>query len=181
MKRKYLIAFMHCLQLDSHQIEEQFGLQHLGLQQSLEYRTGLLKKTEKSGYDWLNSLMQRNPVLSLIQSVVLSAARDHGLNRHDVDNFFSLQEKVLRENADETGLQANISLITRKGSKTVHVVTSVEKEENVTFIGCCNAGGQFLPPVLIFKGVNVSQGRIKSRFATRIKGLHKPKITLHIK
>jgi hypothetical protein len=58
---------------------------------------------------------------------------------------------------DESGVQANnkpASVITGKGSKSVRVLTSGEKGENVTVITCCNAAGQFLPPVLIFKGVN---------------------------
>jgi hypothetical protein len=58
---------------------------------------------------------------------------------------------------DESGVQANnktASVITGKGSKSVHVLTSGEKGESVTVIACCNAAGQFLPPVLIFKGVN---------------------------
>jgi hypothetical protein len=58
---------------------------------------------------------------------------------------------------DESGEQANnkpACIITGKESKSVHVLTCGEKGENVTVIACCNAAGQFLPPVLIFKGVN---------------------------
>ncbi|GLV46061.1 hypothetical protein CBL_05147 [Carabus blaptoides fortunei] len=39
-----------------------------------------------------------------------------------------------------------------KGSKDVHVLTSVERGENLTVVTCCNAEGTFLPPVLIIKG-----------------------------
>jgi hypothetical protein len=58
---------------------------------------------------------------------------------------------------DESGVQANNktdSVITGKGSESVQVLTTGEKCENVTEIACCNAAGQFLPPVLIIKGVN---------------------------
>jgi hypothetical protein len=58
---------------------------------------------------------------------------------------------------DESGVQANnkpASVMTGKESESVHVLTSGEKGENVTVIACCNAEGQFLPPVLTFKGVN---------------------------
>jgi hypothetical protein len=59
-------------------------------------------------------------------------------------------------NIDESGMQINNkpdAVITDKGSKNIHVLTSGEKSENVTVIACCNAAGQFLLPVVIFKGV----------------------------
>jgi hypothetical protein len=64
---------------------------------------------------------------------------------------------------DESGVQANnkpASVITGKGCKSVLVLTSGEKGENVTVIACCNAAGQFLPPVLILKGVNKKQSLV---------------------
>ncbi|KAJ8958280.1 hypothetical protein NQ318_017424 [Aromia moschata] len=57
---------------------------------------------------------------------------------------------------DETGIQMNnkpSSVIATKGSKDGHVVTASEKGENVSIIGCNNAEGMFLPPVLILKGI----------------------------
>lgn len=126
------------------------------------------EETETAGYDWLNSFLRRNPELSVRQAQGLSLARANGMNRENVASFFATLETVMRENelfdhpenifnVDESGLQANNqpdSVIAEKGSKSVHVLTSGEKGENVTVIGCCNAAGQFLPPVLIFKGVN---------------------------
>jgi hypothetical protein len=50
-------------------------------------------------------------------------------------------------NMVESGVQANnktASVITGKGSKSVHVLTSGGKVKNVTVI-TCNAAGQFLP------------------------------------
>ncbi|CAH2007076.1 unnamed protein product [Acanthoscelides obtectus] len=58
---------------------------------------------------------------------------------------------------DETGVQLlnkPSKVVTKKGSKDVHVLTSKERGENVTVIACCSADGTFIPPVLIFKGVN---------------------------
>jgi hypothetical protein len=77
----------------------------------------------------------------------------------NVETFFNMMEKVVAENnlfdkpgnifsMDESGVQANnknASVITGKGSKSVHVLTSGEKGENVTVIACCNSAGQFLP------------------------------------
>jgi hypothetical protein len=39
-----------------------------------------------------------------------------------------------------------------KGSEDVHTITSCEKGENVSQKACCDVGGNFIPPVLIFKG-----------------------------
>ena len=46
------------------------------------------------------------------------------------------------------------TVITEKGSKNVHVLTSGGKSESITVIACCNAAGQFLSLLLIFKDVN---------------------------
>lgn len=35
-------------------------------------------------------------------------------------------------------------------AKDVDILTSTERGENVTVIACCNADGQFIPPVVIF-------------------------------
>ncbi|KAJ8940640.1 hypothetical protein NQ318_020697, partial [Aromia moschata] len=58
---------------------------------------------------------------------------------------------------DETGVQLINKpgkVITTKGTKDVHVLTSKERGENVSVVACCSADGRFIPPVLIFKGVN---------------------------
>jgi hypothetical protein len=47
--------------------------------------------------------------------------------------------------------------MTEKRSRNVHVLTSREKNGNIRAKACCNVAGQFLPPVLIFKGVNKKQ------------------------
>ncbi|KAJ8949542.1 hypothetical protein NQ318_005104 [Aromia moschata] len=58
---------------------------------------------------------------------------------------------------DETGVQLINKpgkVITTKGTKDVHVLTSKERGENVSVVACCSADGRFIPPVLIFKGAN---------------------------
>jgi len=78
-------------------------------------------------------------------------------------------------NIYESGIQINNkpdSVITDKGSKNVHVLTSGEKIKNVTVIACCNAAKQFLPPFLIFKGV-------KDGLPSSVRCLHKPEIVEH--
>jgi hypothetical protein len=56
---------------------------------------------------------------------------------------------------DETCFSVNNEpgeVITEKGIKTVHYVTSAEKGEHVPIVGACNAEGRFLQPVVISKG-----------------------------
>ncbi|KAI4468358.1 zinc finger fyve/phd-type [Holotrichia oblita] len=58
---------------------------------------------------------------------------------------------------DESGLQLNnkpTQVLAAKGSKNVSSLTSGEKGETTSVIGCCNAEEMFLPPYVIFKGKN---------------------------
>ena len=54
-------------------------------------------------------------------------------------------------NVDESRIQINKTWLCndRKGSKNINVLTSGEKNENITVMAFCNAAGQFLLPVLI--------------------------------
>lgn len=126
------------------------------------------KTTEKAGYDWMQMFLKRNPDITLRKSEGVSLARSQALNRVEVDAYFKLLEQVLTENdiidkpncifnMDESGLQLNNRpghVLAKKGSKAVSTITSTEKGETVTVIGCCNAEGTFLPPACIFKGKN---------------------------
>lgn len=126
------------------------------------------KENEMAGKAWLQSFLDRNSELSIRQAEGLSLARAHGMNREDVNHFFTLLEQTMTEhnlfdkpshifNMDETGVQLINKpgkVITSKGSKDVHVLTAKEKGENVTVIACCSADGKFTPPTLILKGVN---------------------------
>jgi hypothetical protein len=84
--------------------------------------------------------------------------------------FFNTLEKLATKNnlsdtnediwnIDESRIQINKpdSVITEKGSRKVHVLTSGEKNGNVRVIACCHVADQFLPPVLIFKDINKKQ------------------------
>lgn len=125
----------------------------------------------KAGYVWLNSFLRRHPNLSVRQSENVSLARVKALSREEVGNYFDLLDSVLTQNnlvnkpscifnVDESGLQLNCraeEVIAEKGSKVVASVSSSERGETVTVIACCNAEGNFIPPVAIMKGVNKKQ------------------------
>ncbi|CAH2003432.1 unnamed protein product [Acanthoscelides obtectus] len=53
--------------------------------------------TEKVGFAWLHSFLDRNPELSVRQTEGLSLSRAQGMNREDARRFFELDE-VLTEN-----------------------------------------------------------------------------------
>lgn len=141
----------------AYQFAEKLGIKH-----------NFSKEKEEAGFAWLHSFLDRNPELSVRQAEGLSLSRARGMNRDDVRKFFDLLEKVMTENdllnkpshiynMDETGVQLINKpgkVITKKGAKDVHVLTSKERGENVTVIACCSADGKYIPPTLIFKGVN---------------------------
>ena len=59
-------------------------------------------------------------------------------------------------NIKESGTQENNSdtVITDKGPKSPHVLSSEVKSECITVIACCKASDQFLLPALLHKDVN---------------------------
>ncbi|KAJ8944627.1 hypothetical protein NQ318_017151 [Aromia moschata] len=83
--------------------------------------------------------------------------------RERVQSYLNLLWTVLEENElfgksgsvfnmDETGLQLNNHSSHDPG--LFQSVTSAEKGETVTLVACCNAEGNFVPPVCIMKGKN---------------------------
>ena len=89
----------------------------------------------------------------------LSAVRAQRINRNSVAIFVNIPENTATENnlsntpgnifnTDEILIQANnkpASVITEKGSKIFHFLTSGKKNENITATACCNAADQLLP------------------------------------
>lgn len=133
--------------------------------EKLQIEHNFNKDTEMAGYPWLKSFLERNTELSIRIAEGLSVAKAQSLNRAEVDRFYGLLLEVLTQNnlldkpgriynMDETGVQLNNKpgkVIATKGKRAVHSIT---KGETMTVIGCCNAIGNFLPPVIIIKGVN---------------------------
>lgn len=83
-----------------------------------------------------------------------------------MNNFHELLTKVQADNdllderiynIDKSGVQLNNKsgkVVAKKSAKVVNSVTSAEKGETMAVLACCNAIGNFLPPVVIIKGVN---------------------------
>lgn len=106
--------------------------------------------------------MRRHPQLSIRKAEGISIARGLGMCREEVTHYFKLLLKIYQEtdvltvpakifNMDESGLQLNNvpqTVLATKGARDVHHVTSAERGETISIIACCNAEGNFLPPIL---------------------------------
>lgn len=128
-------------------------------------------KNRTAGKGWLQAFLNRNPTLSIRKAQGVSKARADGMNKQEVADYFAVLESTLAEynlfnkpaniyNVDESGLQLNNPpqhVIAAKGSKSVQSRQSAEQGETITVVACCNAEGIFLPPYIIFKGVNKQQ------------------------
>ena len=63
------------------------------------------------------------------------------------ENIFNTNESVTQGNNSDT-------VITDKGPKNTHVLSSEVKSEHITVIACCKASDQFRLPALSHKDVN---------------------------
>ncbi|KAI4466544.1 hypothetical protein MML48_2g00008645 [Holotrichia oblita] len=129
------------------------------------------KDKRLAGIDWLKAFLARNKSLAVRKAQGVSNARAEGMNKEEVAAYFAILEATLTEhnlfnrpsniyNVDESELQLNNTpneVIAEKGSKAVQSRQSSERGETVTVVASCNAEGTFLPPYIIFKGVNKQQ------------------------
>lgn len=54
-------------------------------------------ESEKVGYDWLNSFLWQNPLLSIRKAEGLSLARSEGMSQEHVANYFRLLMSTMKE------------------------------------------------------------------------------------
>lgn len=119
-----------------------------------------------AGKDWLARFLKRNPNLSKRKAQHMNPARAQKLNKFIVNDYFEKIREVFEElnihgnpqnlfNMDEKGCRLTVhhqqQVIAQRGAKRVHLVAP-EHAENVTIAGCCNALGNAIPPMIIFKG-----------------------------
>lgn len=109
--------------------------------------------------------MQRHSSLSLRTSDPLSRVRANAVTKENMKNYFDLLEKTLKENdlfdkpsliynMDESGMPLDHKQpkrVAAKGTKKVHGPSSGDKSQ-ITIVAACNAAGNTLPPMVIFKG-----------------------------
>ncbi|KAJ4430871.1 hypothetical protein ANN_19462 [Periplaneta americana] len=116
------------------------------------------------GKDWLTGFLEQHPDLAKRKPQGLSQARCDGLNKIDVQNYFSLLGLLLKDlnlfncperiyNCDGFPLNntAQNHIIAKKGSKQVISKTCVERGENVS-LGMHQSSREFHTPFVIYKG-----------------------------
>lgn len=131
-------------------------------------------KDDKAGKDWFSAFMKRNPKLSIRKPMGTSFARARGFRKEEVDKFFDLLDNVFKKvnypanrvyNVDETGLSVVQSKIPHvvglRGKKQIGSLTSAEKGSLVTIVTCMSAGGDFVPPLVIFPRKNMNEQLLK--------------------
>lgn len=135
---------------------------------------GFNDEEQMAGRKWMSSFMKRHPELSLRTPEKTSMQQVVGFNKAKVSRYFELLEKQLfiedgsrkipaqnTYNVDETGIticQHPQKIIGKKGKKSIGVLTSAEKGENITVICCVSASGTYVPPLFIYPRVRVRPG-----------------------
>ena len=117
---------------------------------------------------WWQSFAKRHPEVTLRKSAPLSIARMKGSHKMAIDKYFDILEDTLTENdlyafphqifnMDETGMSLDckpLKTIHRRGAKNPTHIPGTTKS-NVTVVACAGAGGQCLPPMVIWKGKRI--------------------------
>ena len=123
-------------------------------------------KSVSSG--WWAAFVGRHPELALRTPATLSLARATASDRNVLDCYFEELESTFEENGlvdkpclifnmDETGMPLDpkpLKIVTWKGHKNPSQVSSGLKSQ-VTVVGCVSAGGQCLPPMVIWDRKNL--------------------------
>ena len=112
---------------------------------------------------WWTSFTKRHPEVVLRTPATVSSARANASNRLSIHNYFDELESTLDANdlrdkpcqifnMDETGLPLDpkpLKIVSWKGHKNPSQVSSGLKSQ-ITVVGCVSAGGQCLPPMVIW-------------------------------
>lgn len=123
---------------------------------------------DMAGRAWFDHFMNRHKhLLSIRKPEGTSLARAIGFNKESVMTFFDLLETEYAKhryppdrifNVDESGLsvvQTKLPhVIGMKGKKQIGSLTAAERGSLVTIIVCMSAGGNFVPPMMIFPRTN---------------------------
>lgn len=119
-----------------------------------------------AGKDWLSLFLKRHADLSVRKAQSMNPARAQKLNKTIVSDYFTKISEVMTKlnikdklqnmfNIDEKGCRLTIHhqqrVLSEKGVKRVHMVAP-EHAENVTILACCNAMGNSIPPMILFRG-----------------------------
>lgn len=134
---------------------------HLAMRNNIPHPFSNEKKS--AGRKWLRLFFKRHPALSLRKPQPLSLARIRGFSRENVKKFFDILKPELELvkfsptrvfNVDETGVTSvqhkSMRVVSLKGRREVHKLSSAERGRLVTIVACMSASGNFVPPMLVF-------------------------------
>ncbi len=151
--------------------------------ESVAKEKGLLRSVRISD-GWWRRFMERNPTLSLRKGDATAHVRMDSVNREAIDGYFSLLKEIFDEfglrtspgqvyNMDETGMPLDPKppkVVTRRGQKKVRYRTSGKKGQ-ITVLGCINAIGNTIPPMVIFDAHNLNRSWTTGEVPGTIYGL----------
>ena len=112
---------------------------------------------------WWQKFLKRHPQLTLRTPAALSYSRVHAADQDSINAYFDILEETLEENdlvsqpcrifnVDETGLSLNpapLKTVHVKGQKNPSQCSSGNRGQ-ITVVGCVSAGGQIIPPMVIW-------------------------------
>ena len=114
---------------------------------------------------WWRRFRERQPQLALRRGDPTAHVRMDSTNKEAIEKYYNLLEETLKEhnlmntpaqiyNMDESGMPLDPrppNVIAKRGQKKVRYRVSGKKDQ-ITVLGCVNAVGQFIPPMVIFEG-----------------------------
>ncbi len=142
----------------------------LSIAQSVAQEKGLLR-SERISEGWWRRFLERQSDLSLRQGDSTAHVRMDAINRETLDQYFSLLHDTLKThhllnkpsqlyNVDESGMPFNPrppKVVSARGRKTKKVrYRTSGKKGQVTIVGCANAAGQTIPPMVIFDAARLN-------------------------
>ena len=112
---------------------------------------------------WWRRFLERQPQLSLRRGDATAHVRMDATNKEAITKYYDLLEDTLNTNIlgpgqiynmDESGMPLDPrppNIIAKRGQKKVRYRVSGKKDQ-ITVVGCANATGQAIPPMVIFEG-----------------------------
>ena len=122
-------------------------------------------RSQRVSDGWWRRFKERQPQLALRRGDATAHVRMDSTNKEAIKQYYDLLEDTLQEhhlsnnaaqiyNMDESGMPLDHrppNVIARRGQKKVRYRVAGKKEQ-ITVIGCVNAIGQSIPPMVIFEG-----------------------------